>query len=144
MRLLVVDDHPIIRKAVAGFLGSEPDVELVGEAADGKEAVELACELNPDVILMDINMPYMNGIDATRAIMAKRPAISIIGLSTCERGDPSERLMQQAGAVGYVCKTDMCEALLPTLRASCYHRLDGGGPRHTIDSTAELCTSMCN
>ncbi len=78
IRVLVVDDSPTAREAIAAILKSEPGIQVVGEAADGLQGVELAAQLKPDVITMDINMPGMNGHDATKAIMAKTPTPIIV------------------------------------------------------------------
>ncbi len=73
IRVLVADDHPVFRRGMCAILGAEPDTELVGEATDGEEAVTLALELVPDVILMDLNMPKVTGIETTRGILEANP-----------------------------------------------------------------------
>ncbi len=120
MRVLVVDDHTIVRQALAAMLKGEPDIEIVGEAANGVTAVERTRTLHPDVVLMDINMPEMNGIDATRAIGRDDPQVQVIGLSMFE---PSEqtRPMLDAGATAYVSKSDPPDVLLNAIR-SCQPR----------------------
>ena len=118
MRVLVVDDHTVVRQALALMLSQESDIEVIGEASNGKAAVEMARSLNPDIILMDVNMPMMNGIEATRAIHGELPGISVIGLSMYER-DEQATPMLNAGAVGYVSKSDAPDVLLAAMRA-CY------------------------
>ncbi|HSP67295.1 MAG TPA: response regulator transcription factor, partial [Bryobacteraceae bacterium] len=78
IRVLCADDHPLVRKGIASILANEPDVELVGEAGNGREAVEQFRKLQPDVVLMDLRMPEMNGIDATRLIRSEVPEAKII------------------------------------------------------------------
>jgi PAS domain S-box-containing protein len=115
-RILLVDDHAVVRQALAQMLGSEPDLEVVGEAADGKAAVERTKELAPDVVLMDISMPGVNGIEATRQIRAECPNIQVIGLSMFGATEQTEA-MRKAGAVGYVSKSAPAEELLAAIRA---------------------------
>lgn len=115
IRVLLADDHEILRSGLAGLLQEEPDLELVGEAADGHEAVELTLAVQPDVVLMDITMPRLNGIEATRAIRAKRPEVRVIGLSMHE--DPKlTQMMREAGAVAYLCKSGPSTELIQTIR----------------------------
>jgi PAS domain S-box-containing protein len=115
IRILLADDHQVVRRALAQMLGAEADLTVVGEAGTGTAAVALAHELSPDVVLMDINMPEMNGIDATRAIHGTFPAMRVIGLSMF---DPEEQqaAIQAAGAVAYVSKSAPAEALLAAIR----------------------------
>ena len=120
LRVLVVDDHAVVRRGFATLLAREPDLEVVGEAENGRQAIELTRQLNPDVILMDVSMPVMNGIDATRAILAEFPALRVIGLSMFE--DPAQpEAMLKTGAVGFLSKSDSAEALLEAIRG-------GGAP----------------
>ncbi|MDP9485675.1 MAG: response regulator transcription factor [Actinomycetota bacterium] len=103
IRVLVADDHPVFRYGMRAILGAEPDTEIVGEAVDGEEAVILAAELDPDVILMDINMPGVNGIEATRRILEASPQTGILMLTMFE-DDASIFAAMRAGARGYVLK----------------------------------------
>ena len=103
IRVLVADDHPVFRRGMRAILGAEPDTELVGEATDGEEAVARALELRPDVILMDLNMPKMTGIEATRRILEACPDTAILMLTMFE-DDKSIFAAMRAGARGYVLK----------------------------------------
>jgi two-component system, NarL family, response regulator len=115
VRVLIVDDHAVVRKALAVMLAQEPDLDIVGEAANGLQAVERVRELRPDLVLMDINMPVMNGIEATRVIRAECPGVRVIGLSMYEHAEQAHPMLD-AGASVYVCKTDAPEALLQAIR----------------------------
>ena len=115
MRILMVDDHALVRESLARLLSEEPDLEIVGEAWDGKLAVEMTRELLPDLVLMDITMPVMDGIEATRRICAECPAVRVIGLSMFTHAEQA-RPMLEAGAAGYVCKTDAPDVLLKAIR----------------------------
>jgi len=103
IRVLVADDHPVFRRGMRAILGAEPDTELVGEATDGEEAVARALELGPDVILMDLNMPKVTGIVATRRILEASPNTAILMLTMFE-DDDSIFAAIRAGARGYVLK----------------------------------------
>jgi len=117
VRVLVADDHLLVRQTLAAFLQAEEDVEVVGEAGDGGQAVALAQALRPDVVLMDITMPVMDGVAATQAITATCPGVQVIGLSMHERTLQAP-LMLAAGAIGYVSKTESADALLAVLRTA--------------------------
>ncbi len=103
IRVLVADDHPVFRYGMRAILGAQPDTEIVGEAVDGEEAVSLAAELDPDVILMDVNMPGVNGIEAARRILEASPQTGILMLTMFE-DDASIFAAMRAGARGYVLK----------------------------------------
>jgi CheY-like chemotaxis protein len=103
LRVLLADDHAMVRQGLRSILDSYPDISIVGEAADGEEAVELAGQLAPDVIVMDVNMPKLDGIEATRRIKARWPGITIVGLSVSTAAQV-ESLLLEAGASCYVSK----------------------------------------
>jgi CheY-like chemotaxis protein len=115
LRVLVVDDHALVRRGFATLLAGEPDLIVVGEAADGQMAIELTRRLAPDVILMDISMPVLDGIEATRAIHAEFPTVRVVGLSMFEAVE-QPAAMREAGAVGYLSKSDSAETLLAAIR----------------------------
>jgi DNA-binding NarL/FixJ family response regulator len=103
VRVLAVDDHPLYREGLVTALATIPGVEVVGEAGDGREAVELAATLAPDVVVMDLKLPELNGIDATREIVSRRPATAVLVLTMLE-GDDSVFAAMRAGARGYLLK----------------------------------------
>ncbi len=116
IRVLIADDHNIVREGLRAVLGSEPDMEVVGEAATGEEVVERAAELRPGVILMDLQMPNVNGIEATRRILEINPEIGIVVLTMFEDDDSVFSAMR-AGARGYVLKGAPPSEILKVLRA---------------------------
>lgn len=113
-RVLIVDDHAIIRRGVQGILRSHPEWELCGEAQDGQEAVRLAEELKPEVIIMDVSMPGMNGVEATRMIKKQQPAAKVL-LLTLHVSVDLVRSAFKAGARGYVLKSDAEQDLMRAL-----------------------------
>ncbi len=115
IRILIADDHPVFRFGLRALLQAEGDTEIVGEATGGEEAVALAAELEPDVILMDINMPEINGIEATRRILQKNPNIGILVITMFD--DDSVFAAMRAGARGYILKGAEGEETLRAIRA---------------------------
>jgi DNA-binding NarL/FixJ family response regulator len=105
LRLLLADDHEIVRKGLRSVLEGLRDCEVVGEAADGRQAVASVKELNPDIVILDISMPLLNGLEATRQILKIRPQTKILIL-TMHESDPLIRDVLDAGARGYILKTD--------------------------------------
>jgi len=103
MRVLVVDDHPLYRDGLVAAIGTMDGVEVVGDAADGVEAVRAVRELAPDVVVMDLHMPKLNGIDATRRIAEEHPAVAVLVLTMLD-GDDSVFAAMRAGARGYLLK----------------------------------------
>jgi DNA-binding NarL/FixJ family response regulator len=115
-RILVADDHAIFRECLIKLLQDSPGLDVIGDAADGRQAVELAILLRPDIILMDVDMPNMNGIEATRAIAASLPQVRVIGLSMHDQ-QSMEAQMRAAGAEAYFVKDGPIEELLATIKS---------------------------
>ena len=116
LRILVAEDHPLFRKGVISLLSSVPEFEVVGEATSGKEAVARATELQPDVVLMDLQMPGGNGIEATREIVHESPSIRVLVVTLFE-DDDSVFMALRAGARGYVLKDADEDELVRAIRA---------------------------
>jgi len=115
IRVLCADDHPLVRKGIASILANESDVLLVGEAGSGQEAVELFRKLQPDVVLMDLRMPGMSGIEATRIIRAEAPETKIIALTSYD-GDQDIYRAIEAGVRGYILKEMVHTEVLRAIR----------------------------
>ena len=116
IRILLADDHHIFREGMRALLATASDLEVVGEAADGNEVVAKAAEVRPDVILMDLQLPGLNGVEATRRILASQPKVSVLVLTMFEDTDTVLAAMR-AGARGYLLKDTHEEALLRSVRA---------------------------
>lgn len=116
IRILTVDDHVMLREGIAAIVAQEPDMEIVGEAANGAEAVEAHRNLRPDVTLMDLQMPVMPGLDAIAAIRAESENARIVVLTTYE-GDVQAVRALKAGACGFLLKSSVRKELLETIRA---------------------------
>ena len=119
IRILITDDHKVVRRGLRGFLELDPDLEVVGEAGNGEEAVAMAHELRPDVVLMDLLMPVMDGMEATRQIRRRLPDVEVVALTSVLE-DASVTGAIKAGAIGYLLKTtdadELCEAIKAAAR----------------------------
>lgn len=118
IRVLIVDDHAIVRQGIATFIEAQDDMQLVGEAENGCQALARAAELVPDVVLMDVLMPEMDGITATREIIARYPGIKILVL-TCVVNPAQLVPVLQAGASGFLLKDISLDELMMAIRAAC-------------------------
>ncbi len=115
IRVLLSDDHRIMREGLRSLLEKEPDIELVGEAEDGRSTIELASRLKPQVVVMDISMPDLNGIDATRMLLEKLPSVKVLALSMHTDQRFIEGMLR-AGATGYLPKDCASEELVRAIR----------------------------
>jgi DNA-binding NarL/FixJ family response regulator len=116
IRILIADDHGIVAEGLKSLAEAEPDIEVVGIVADGREAVQHARESRPDVVVMDMSMPELNGADATRAILQNDPACRVIVLSMYAEREYVRRALK-AGAMGYVVKRSAAKELVDAIRA---------------------------
>lgn len=117
IRVLLADDHRIVREGFSRILSEQPGIEVVGQAEDGLAALEMARSLRPDLIVMDVTMPRMDGVEATRRLKSEFPWVKVIGLSMHMERDMAEA-MQNAGAQAYLNKAGPAETLIETIRAS--------------------------
>jgi DNA-binding NarL/FixJ family response regulator len=116
IRILLADDHSLVRQGFRAILATQPDMQIVGEAGNGREAVELAEQLKPDVVVMDVAMPELNGIEATRRLIETTPRIRVLALSM-HKDSVYVREILRAGARGYLLKDSIDADLLAAVRA---------------------------
>jgi DNA-binding NarL/FixJ family response regulator len=136
IRVLTVDDHPLILEGIANVLQRQPDMELVGEASDGYQAIEAFGKLRPDVALIDLQMPGMNGIDAISAILQKWPGARCVVLTTYA-GDVQATRALKAGAKGYLLKSMLRKDLVDTIRI-----VHSGKSRIPAEIASELASHL--
>jgi DNA-binding NarL/FixJ family response regulator len=117
IRVLLADDHALFREGVRSLLATQPDIEVIGEVADGRAAVQQAAALHPDVVLMDITMPLLDGIEATRQIAQRDPAVRVLMLTMHDNEDVFLRALG-AGAAGYVLKKSGGVELMSAIRST--------------------------
>ncbi len=117
IRIVIADDHSVVRQGLRMFLGLDPELEVVGEAADGAEALRLAKQLRPDVVVMDLLMPVMDGIAATVAIRREWPDTEVLALTSVLE-DASVVGAVRAGAIGYLLKDTQADALCQAIKAA--------------------------
>ncbi|MGA3133395.1 MAG: response regulator transcription factor [Terracidiphilus sp.] len=151
IRILVVDDHPIVRAGLESILNSQPDMQVIGYADSGDLAVDKACELNPDIVLMDLRLPGMSGVDAIRLIRESRSEAKILVLTTYD-GDEDIHQALQAGAASYIVKGMPYETLLRAIRRiyagksflprEVSHLLDGHSPDELSVKERRVLTLM--
>ena len=119
VRVLLVDDLRVVRKAVERLLSAEPDLDVVGEAVDGLDALEQVGRLSPDVVVMDVSMPRLNGVEATRRLREKFPQVTVVGLSM-HAAEYMARPMLEAGAATFLVKSMPVETIAVAIRlAAC-------------------------
>jgi DNA-binding NarL/FixJ family response regulator len=121
LRILIVDDHAVVRRGVRSLLESQPGWEIAGEAMTGREAVDMAKRLRPDVVVMDLSLPELNGLDATRQILKDSPHSEILVL-TMHHSEDLARDVLQAGARGYILKSDADESLITAVESLRQHK----------------------
>ena len=132
MRIFVIDDHPIVRTGLAAMLGAGPEIEWVGEAGSGAEGIPLACEKRADVVLMDLMLPGIDGIECTRALLQRAPAMRVVMISSRVTGSDVQRALA-AGALGYVTKTVSARELAEVLRS-----VHAGRPMLSAEASAAV------
>ena len=115
--ILIVDDHSVVRQGLKMFLGLDPELNVIGEAVNGKQAVEMAAQLKPDVVLMDLMMPVMDGVTATQEIRSKLPDVEVIALTSVLE-DASVVGAVRAGAIGYLLKDTQADELCRAIKAA--------------------------
>jgi len=121
LRIAIVDDHAVVRRGVRALLESQAGWEVVAEGATGREAVEIARRLQPDILVMDLSLPELNGLDATRQIVKEAPRTEVLVL-TMHNGEELARNVLQAGARGYVLKSDADESLVAAVDTLRQHK----------------------
>ena len=117
IRVMIVDDHDMVRRGLAAFLKAKPDLELVGEAGDGEEALRMCEQVHPDVVLMDLVMPKVDGATATRAIRERCPQVQVIALTSFQEKELVQEVLQ-AGAISYLLKNVSVDDLAEAIRAA--------------------------
>lgn len=115
IRVVVADDHPIVRQGVVALLENEPDIEVVADVANGRAALSAVLAENPDVVLMDLRMPEMDGVEATKAVRERRPEVAVLVLTTYDTDEAIVRAVE-AGAAGYMLKDSPTEDLVDAVR----------------------------
>ncbi len=143
--VLLCDDHAMVREGTRRLLEAEPDIEVVGEASDGIEAVEMAGKLSPQVIAMDVSMPRMNGVEATKRIKAEFPKVYVLALTAYDDFQYVTRLLEN-GASGYILKSARSEELVAAIRAASLGEsiLDGNIAREIFSRIARRAPSVGN
>ena len=141
IRVGIVDDHPVVRDGLAAILGLQPDIKVVGEACNGREAVQLTEQLEPAVVVMDLVMPLLNGVEATRQILRSRPATKVLILSSYQDEQKLAALIEH-GACGYLLKHSASSELLQAIRevgkGNCRRRFEKTGVQ-PLDVGPQLC-----
>ena len=138
IRVIVADDYPVIRRVLCDMLESHPDIKIIGDAGNGKDAIDRCLSLTPDVAIVDVHMPDLNGIEVTRQIVSQLPRVKVLALS----GDPDlqyVRGMLTAGASGYVLKDFILEELVSAVRT-----IDKSGTYLSAKIKHEIISDFCD
>jgi DNA-binding NarL/FixJ family response regulator len=143
IRVVLADDHPVVRRGLGAMLRSVDDIDVVGEAGDGHEAIRAAVSLHPDVVVLDIHMPGLDGVAAAREIRREAPGVGILMLTMLE-DDASVRAAISAGAAGYVLKGDPQDRIVRAIHAvACGDAfLAAGVARHVVDAAPDPFTAL--
>lgn len=136
IRVMLVDDHRLVRAGLKRVLSEMPDIRVVAEAGTGEEALELARKEAPDVVLMDVNMPGMGGLEATRRLVARNPQLKVIAVSM-HMDEPYPSRMLEAGAAGYISKDSAADEVATAIR-----RVQSGGHYVAADVAGNLAASL--
>jgi DNA-binding NarL/FixJ family response regulator len=116
LRVFITDDHGVVREGIKALVAAQPDMQVVGEASNGREAVQLLAELDADVVVMDVSMPELSGVEATSQLHQQRPELRILALSVHEEPAYVRRLLE-VGAAGYVLKRSVADILITAIRS---------------------------
>jgi NarL family two-component system response regulator LiaR len=130
--VLIVDDHPTMRQGIRALLERQPDIKVVGESNNGTQAIQMACQFKPDVVLMDLQMPGKSGLDAIKEILAETPSLRILVFSNSSE-DKTIMAAIEAGAIGYLLKIDATEKIIQSVRDA-YHNT----PTFSTQAQSEL------
>ena len=138
LRVLIADDHPVVLAGVRSVLNGDPGLEIIGEARDGETALRMAIELNPAIMVLDLSMPGLNGVEVTRQLLAEAPSCKVVVLTVHEDRAYLRKLIE-VGAVGYVLKRSVAEDLLRAIHAVAAGGiyLDPSIAAHAIDRTPD-------
>ena len=136
IRVMLVDDHRLVRAGLKRVLSEMPDIEVVAEAGTGEEALDLAKKQSPDVVLMDVNMPGMGGLETTRRLVARMPQVKVIAVSM-HLEEPYPSRMREAGAAGYISKDSAADEVATAIR-----RVQSGGHYVAADVAGNLAASL--
>jgi NarL family two-component system response regulator LiaR len=117
IKVILIDDHEMVRRGLGAYLKTTPDIKIVGEASDGSQAVEVCAKTQPDVVLMDLIMPHMGGVEATRQVRERFPQIQVIALTSFQDKDLVQQMVKE-GAIGYLLKNVTGKELADAIRAA--------------------------
>jgi DNA-binding NarL/FixJ family response regulator len=116
LRIFVADDHPVVREGIKALIAAQPDLVVVGEASNGRDATRLVAECAPDIVVMDVSMPELSGVEATSILLERQPGLRVLALSVHEEAAYVRRLLE-VGALGYVLKRSVADILITAIRS---------------------------